>query len=203
MRDADEIRSLMSPADPAAGVDVARGATAHELIDRAAEPVTDRAAAPEPARRRTVRRRLVWSAVGTTAVAAAVVAAVVVPGLHGPAVKPAYAVTVQHDGKVRVEIEELTDAADFQRTMLRAGVRTEVENIPNGTHCENGGGPHRFDAISYKLHWVTKNKALAKAVVIDPARIGRNQALIVETHGTRVTLFYVAKAPHRCTPVPY
>lgn len=202
MRETDEIRSLMSSADPASDVRTEPRASADELIDRAAERSTDAATPPKTAFRGPVRR-LLWPAVGATAVAAAVAAAIVIPGFGEHAIKPAYAVTVQHNGKVRVEIKELNNAADFQRKMLRAGVRTEVEDIPDGTHCKNGGGPHRFDGISYKLHWVTKNKALAKAVIIDPDKIGRNEALIVETHGTRVTLFYIAKAPHRCTPVPY
>lgn len=195
MRDTDEIRSLMSDADPAADVVTAAPETAHELIVRAAEPDTTV--------RRGLRHKRAWSLVGAGAVSLAAAAAIVVPIAGHHAVKPAYAVTVQHNGKVRVEIKELNNAADFQRKMWRAGVPTEVENIPAGTHCKNGGGPHRFDAIAYKLHWVTRNKALAKAVIIDPNKIGKNEALIVETHGTRVTLFYVAKAPHRCTPVRY
>ncbi|HEX6445700.1 MAG TPA: hypothetical protein VF053_11470 [Streptosporangiales bacterium] len=205
MRDTDQIRSLMSPADPAADVDVSSRVTADELIDRAAEP----AATPKPSRRRTAGRRLVWSAVGATAVAAAVIAAVVVPGFGSHGVKPAYAVTKQHDGNVRVDIEALNNVADFKRQMRRAGVPTEVERVPAGMHCKDIGRGYRGLKIIVRTKHSTLDRSRSHKVVvkitsflITPSEIKKGQTLVLESHGTRVTGFYIAKAPHRCVLVP-
>lgn len=192
MRDVDEIRSLMSPADPAAGVDVTRGATAQELIARAE---TTPASAPV---RRTGRRRA-WTLAGAAAVSLAVAAAIVIPitGDHG--VEPAYAVTKQQNGDVRVDIEALNDAADFQRQMLRAGVPTEVETVPAGMHCADHG--LGYMGLKFELRRTGRHTAKLVSFLVDPDWIKQGQTLVLETHGTRVTSLYIAEAPHRCVPV--
>jgi len=91
------------------------------------------AARPEPAPR---RGKLVWA--GATAALAAIAAAIVVT-LSGGA---AYAVESEPDGKVTVQVKDLSDAAGLQRELREAGVPATVTT---GAHaqpaCGFGVGP--------------------------------------------------------------
>lgn len=192
MRGTDEIRTLMSSADPAAQAATPPGATAPELIVRAAEPGT--------AVRRGARHRRTWSVVGAAAVTMAAAAAIVVPVVSDHGVRPAYAVTVQEDGWVRVEIEALNDAADFQQQLKQAGVPTEIEYLPAGMHCADRGVGTSL-ALGFQYHPRGDHTVKLTRFLVDPDQFGPGQTLVVETHGTRVTGWYIAEAPHQCQPV--
>ncbi len=80
------------------------------------------------ARRRGRRRALV----AVAAAAATFAGFTAFSGFHDP---PAYAVTRNPDGSVRLHINEFRDAAGLQRVLRANGVAVVVDFLPNGKDC--------------------------------------------------------------------
>ncbi|GAA3694570.1 hypothetical protein GCM10022224_070120 [Nonomuraea antimicrobica] len=95
---------------------------------------TEIAARAERARR--VRRRL-FTGVAVAALAGA--AAVALPLLTGSE-QPAYAVSENADGTIRVEINEFRDADKLEGDLKKLGVTADVTYLRPGTKCEGTRG---------------------------------------------------------------
>ncbi|MFN2389156.1 MAG: hypothetical protein ABR575_06055 [Actinomycetota bacterium] len=78
-------------------------------------------------------------------VAGAVALGLTVTGIVavGPAGTPAYAVTSQGDGRVRVEINHLSDADGLERKLEQAGIPAAVDYLATGMSCKEP----RFTAV--------------------------------------------------------
>lgn len=126
MRDIDDVRTLLGPADPAASTDVGQGPAAEALIARADEHTATR--------RR--RQRLGWKPRLALGAAAVVAAAVAVPLTVGSGDDPAWAVTERKDGSLRVEIHEFRDLDGLERRLEQAGVPADVTELPPGKVCK-------------------------------------------------------------------
>ncbi|MEV4114249.1 hypothetical protein [Nonomuraea sp. NPDC049695] len=129
-------------------------------------------------RRRRVTRRL--SAGGAVAALAAA-AAIAVPLLTATAA-PAYAVSKNGDGTVRVEIKEFRDADKLEQDLDTAGVSADITYLPPGKGCKPGRG--KTDG---QVALGPDSNAAARMVNggldINPRRIGDGRTLMLEFAG--------------------
>jgi hypothetical protein len=96
-------------------------------------------------RRRVVRRRLLASA--SVAVAAGTAAVVIgIPGLTHDGAAPAWSVTKNPDGTVVVRLNDYRDPAGLQARLRAAGVRANVETLPQSCYPTKGE-PHGLGEI--------------------------------------------------------
>ncbi|MET9248066.1 hypothetical protein [Nonomuraea sp. NPDC003709] len=131
-------------------------------------------------RRRVTRRLLAGGAVAGLAAAAAIT----VPLLAG-AETPAYAVTKQDDGTIRVEIKEFGDAGKLEQDLKAAGVTADVTYLKPRTTCAPGRGepvggeattPEEWRrSVSYKAA-----RPRTSGVDISPQYVGAGQTLVLE-----------------------
>ncbi|TDD11634.1 hypothetical protein [Nonomuraea diastatica] len=112
------------------------------LLSALKEEITTRTAEDEmttvtPVRRGSRKRLAGMSA--ALAGAAAATAVVLLTGLTG---SPAHAVTKAADGRVDVQINELSDPAGLQSELADAGVTAVVDYLPFGQTCKEPRGAH-------------------------------------------------------------
>ncbi|WP_188195532.1 hypothetical protein [Nonomuraea sp. SYSU D8015] len=145
----------------------------HLLMDLKAE------IAARNVRRRRIARRLY---AGGAVAALAAAAAFAVPSLAGTE-SPAYAVTKNADGTVRVEINEFEDADQLERDLREEGVTADVTYLPSGKECKPGRGK-----TTGQVAMGPGSDAVARmrdgGLDIDPRRIGKGQTLVMEFAGT-------------------
>lgn len=131
------------------------------------------------ARRRRHRRLYTGGAVA--AVAAAVTLAV--PSLT---VAPAYAVSTNADGTVRVEINEFKDADKLERDLMANNVRADITYLPPGKQCQSGRGKKRPGggppAMSHESNAVARIRR-GGGLDINPRLLGKDQTLVLEFSG--------------------
>ncbi|TDC91283.1 hypothetical protein E1292_42815 [Nonomuraea deserti] len=89
--------------------------------------------------RRGSRKRLAGTSAALAGAAAAATAVVMLTGLTG---SPAHAVTKAADGRVNVQINELSDPAGLQSELADAGVTAVVDYLPFGQTCKEPRGAH-------------------------------------------------------------
>jgi hypothetical protein len=145
----------------------------HLLMDLKAEIV-----ARNERRRRVARRLYAGGAVAALAAAAAFA----VPSLTGTE-PPAYAVTKNADGTVRVEINEFEDADQLERDLQEEGVTADITYLAAGTNCKPGRGK-----TTGQVAMGPGSDAVARmrdgGLDIDPQRIGKDQTLVMAFAGT-------------------
>ncbi|MFF4623732.1 hypothetical protein [Nonomuraea jabiensis] len=130
-------------------------------------------------RRRRVTRRLL---AGGAVAGLAATAAIAIPLLAGA---PAYAVTEQDDGTIRVEIKEFGDADGLEQDLKAAGVTADVTYLKPRTTCAPGRGepvggepttPGEWrGSVSYKAA-----RPRTSGVDISPQYVGAGQTLVLE-----------------------
>jgi hypothetical protein len=152
-----------------------------KLLTELREVVAERAATPIDVRRKRPKRVLVGIAACLTLAAGTAVA---VPMLGGEqAMSPAYAVTTQADGKVRVRIYNFTDAAGLEKRIRAAGVPADVTVLPAGKTCRRTPAPviHELpDAVLTSVGWTSgKPGDLRLGLVLDPKKF-RGHTLLLE-----------------------
>lgn len=129
-------------------------------------------------RRRRLTHRLY---AGGAAVLVAAAAAFAVPMLTGTE-RPAYAVTKNTDGTVRVEINEFKDADQLERDLAAAGIKADITYVPAGKQCKAGRGQTGGTALGGEpgsgASWMRDG-----GVEIDPRRIGADRTLVLEFAG--------------------
>lgn len=131
------------------------------------------------ARRRRHRRLYTGGAVA--AVAAAVTLAV--PSLT---VAPAYAVSTNADGTVRVEINEFKDADKLERDLMANNVRADITYLPPGKLCQSDrgkkrpdGGPPPMSVASNAVARIRRGGGLD----INPRLLGKDETLLLVFSG--------------------
>ncbi|RVX46836.1 hypothetical protein EDD27_9744 [Nonomuraea polychroma] len=145
----------------------------HLLMDLKAE-ITARAE-----RRHRIARRLY---AGGAVAALAAAAAFAVPSLTGTE-SPAYAVSKNADGTVRVEINEFEDADQLEQDLAKQGVRADISYLPAGKDCK----PPRGKTTGQVALGPDSNAAARMrdgGLDIDPRRIGEDQTLVMAFAGT-------------------
>ncbi|RJL35376.1 hypothetical protein [Bailinhaonella thermotolerans] len=95
----------------------------------------DLAARPAPVRART--RRVPRPVVAVTGAAAAATAGFLV---YGGAGSPAFAVTTDPDGAVKVRIDEFRDPGALEGELAKAGIKAVVDYLPAGRICKSPRG---------------------------------------------------------------
>ncbi|MDP9862163.1 MULTISPECIES: hypothetical protein [Streptosporangium] len=134
-------------------------------------------------RRRRVTRRLY--AGGAVALLAAA-AAFIVPVLTGTE-EPAYAVSKNADGTVRVEINEFRDADRLEQDLRDAGVTADITYLPPGKACKVGRG----ETVGRTVTLGPDANAVARmhngGLDINPRNIGENHTLVLEFAGNEGT----------------
>ncbi|MEV0197927.1 hypothetical protein [Nonomuraea sp. NPDC050691] len=133
----------------------------------------------EHRRRVTVRRLFAGAAVAGVAAAAAVA----VPLLTGTE-SPAYAVTKNTDGTIRVQIKEFRDADKLEADLARMGVTADVTFLKPGTWCKDGRGKVAGDEVKNPEEWDKSISGRAvrhrrAGVDIDPRYIGKGRTLVL------------------------
>ncbi|ABW14432.1 hypothetical protein Franean1_5073 [Parafrankia sp. EAN1pec] len=100
-----------------------------DVLERVDDPGT-------PPRRR--RRALRLGVVGAAAAAVSLTAALVLPG----SASPAYALSEEPDGTVKVQINEFRQAKQLEADLRAAGINAVVDFVPIGQTCQQlrGGG---------------------------------------------------------------
>ncbi|GAB2959180.1 hypothetical protein ACFMQL_11445 [Nonomuraea fastidiosa] len=139
------------------------------------------------ARRR--RNRRLYASGAVAAVAAAV--AVAVPSLT---VAPAYAVSTNADGTVRVEINEFKDADKLERDLMANNVRADITYLPPGKQCKSGRGK----TFGGRRAMGPDADAVARRVRgggfdIDPRLLANDQTLVLEFAGHTENIDGLAK----------
>jgi hypothetical protein len=100
------------------------------LLARLRDVVAEGAAEPVAARRRRrTTLRLLAAAAGLA------VGAVAVPGLLA---NPAYSVSEGNDGRVKVSVHRLDDAAGLREALAAYGIRADVTFLADGLECAPG-----------------------------------------------------------------
>ncbi|MCK2221336.1 hypothetical protein MF672_047160 [Actinomadura sp. ATCC 31491] len=131
--------------------------------------------------RRTTRRLLAGAAVAGVAA----VGAIALPLVTG-AQPPAYAVSKNPDGTVRVEVNEFRDADKLERDLARAGVTADVTYLRPGTRCRGDRGrivggeepttPEDWrTSVSYRAA-----RPAGAGVDLSPAYVKPGQTLVME-----------------------
>ncbi len=114
------------------------------------------------------------------AVALGLTAVVVLP--LGPGNGAAYAVTSLGDGKVRVEINHLSDADGLERNLEEAGIPAEVDYLPGGMYCREP----RFTPVpgdSREMIGFEGEPDGSLAFTVDPADFQGDRTLVIVTSG--------------------
>jgi hypothetical protein len=132
----------------------------------------DAAPAPVPLlRRRSVR----WLG-SVAAVSAAITGLTLLPGRGSPA----YAVSTDASGEVRVTVNRLDDAKDLEQALANQGIRADVTFLPVGKQCAEGrfapgtpGGSGRFDAPS--------GADGSQTFTISPNMVGAGETLVLSS----------------------
>ncbi|MFI7708158.1 hypothetical protein [Nonomuraea sp. NPDC049480] len=137
-------------------------------------------AARNERRRRTGRRLLAGAAVAGLAA----VAAVAVPMLTGSET-PAYALTQNSDGTIRVLVNEFRDADRLERDLGAMGVTADVTYVKPGKWCKPDRGQIVGGDSTTHEDWrkTTSYKAAqpaTKGIEINPRYIGKGQTLVLE-----------------------
>lgn len=136
-----------------------------KLLTELREVVAERAATPIDGRRKRPKRVLIGIAACLTLAAGTAVA---VPMLGGEqATSPAYAVTTQADGKVRVRIYNFTDAAGLEKRLRAAGVPADVTIRPPGKICRRTPAP-----VIHDVRGAVLNTAELMTTMPDSPRLG-------------------------------
>jgi hypothetical protein len=120
-------------------------------------------------RRRRVGRRLF---AGAAVAGSAATAAIAVPLLTGSE-PPAYAVTKNSNGTIRVQINEFRDSDKLERDLGAMGVPADVTYLKPGKWCKPDRGA--VVAGSDKVARMRKG-----GMDIDPKHIGKNQTLLLQ-----------------------
>ncbi|MFI6602751.1 hypothetical protein ACIBHX_41415 [Nonomuraea sp. NPDC050536] len=128
--------------------------------------------------RRVTRRLYAGSAVGLLAVAAAFA----VPLLTGTEM-PAYAVSKNADGTVRVEINEFKDADQLERDLDAAGVTADISYLPPGKECKTGRGKTVGQVVAMGPGPDAAARMRDGGLDINPRHIGEDQTLVLEFAG--------------------
>ncbi|MDF2706385.1 MAG: hypothetical protein K0R62_2037 [Nonomuraea muscovyensis] len=141
---------------------------------------TEVAARGERRRRTTVRRLFAGVAVAGLAAAAAVA----VPLLTG-AERPAYAVSKNADGTIRVQINEFGDADKLERDLKGMGISADVTYVPPGKRCGSARGRTAGGETATPEEWERSVSAKAVrlgkgGVYIDPAHVAQDQTVVME-----------------------
>ncbi|GAA1708620.1 hypothetical protein GCM10009745_65600 [Kribbella yunnanensis] len=136
---------------------------------------------PVDIRRKRPKRLLAGVAACLTLAAGTAVA---VPMLGGEqTTSPAYAVTTEADGKVRVRIYNFTDAAGLEKRIRAAGVRAEVTILPPGKKCRRTPAPviHEVRGAVLNSAQVATSKPgdVRLSLILDPAKF-RDHTLLLE-----------------------
>jgi hypothetical protein len=111
------------------------------LEERILQELKAEVAARADRRRRARTARRLFAGAAAAGLAAA--AAIAVPLLTGTE-RPAYALSRNPDGSIRVQIIEFRDPDRLEADLARHGVRADVTYLEPGTGCANaldGGGP--------------------------------------------------------------
>ncbi|MFC6080249.1 hypothetical protein [Sphaerisporangium aureirubrum] len=138
-------------------------------------------------RRRSGRRLVAGAAAGGLAAAAAVV----LPLVTG-AGSPAYAVTKNPDGTIRLELHEFRDADRLEQDLRDMGVAADVTYTKPGWRCEPGRGEivgsdiqRESDNGDFRRDW--RNPESAKLITIrdggwdiEPRYLREGQTLVME-----------------------
>ncbi|MGH3655308.1 MAG: hypothetical protein ACRDUA_01490 [Micromonosporaceae bacterium] len=137
---------------------------------------------PTPARETVAAARgfgwkLKLAAIGA-AVAAGVAVAVALPLAPGQQDEPAYAVTVQDDGKVRVEIYELKDAEGLERKLEEAGIPAEVDYLPPGKMCRE---PRYTSSDSQAVAGPPESGGDPTIMTLDPKALRDGETVVLTT----------------------
>lgn len=133
-------------------------------------------------RRRRVTVRRLFAGVAIAGAAAA--AAVAVPLLTG-AERPAYAVSQNADGTIRVRIHEFRDADKLERDLRARGVTADISYTPPGKRCANDRGRVVGGRVTSAEEWAKSVSGEAArvrdgGVDIDPAHVGAGRTLVLE-----------------------
>ncbi|MFI7643855.1 hypothetical protein [Nonomuraea sp. NPDC049400] len=134
-------------------------------------------------RRRRVTRRLF---AGGAVAALAAAAAIGVPLLTGTET-PAYAVSKNGDGTIRVEIKEFRDADKLEQDLKTAGVTADVTYLKAGTKCRpdrgelvGGAEPTNLEEWRKSAAYNATRPGKNGGVDISPQYIGDGQTLVLE-----------------------
>ncbi|MER7503046.1 hypothetical protein AB0L05_08015 [Nonomuraea pusilla] len=125
-------------------------------------------------RGRLTRRLYAGSAVALLATAAAFA----VPLLTGTE-SPAYAVSKNADGTVRVEINEFKDADRLERDLGAAGVRADISYLPPGKECKEGRGKTVGRVVALGPDSGAVSRMRDGGLDIDPRLIGEDETLVL------------------------
>jgi hypothetical protein len=184
------------------------------LLTQLKEVVAERGsmtATPAAPAARPGRRRLVVSlAMATALVVVGVLVAALLPGL-GEA--PAYAVTRDPDGSIRVYIRDYRDPKGLQRRLEAFGVKAAVDYIPLGKTCREPRGDFvpPEQAPREMVSWGPFGEEDGFYWKLHPEFIGPDQTFVYEVqvgkdaHGDGVqrAMIRLANGPVApCDPVP-
>jgi hypothetical protein len=133
-------------------------------------------------RRRVTRGLYAGSAVALVATAAAFA----VPVLIGTE-SPAYAVSTNADGTVRVEINEFRDADRLEQDLADAGVTADVTYLPPGKECKVGRGKTVGRTVTLGPDANAVVRMRDGGLDINPRDIGENHTLVLEFAGNEGT----------------
>ncbi|UBU12766.1 hypothetical protein [Nonomuraea gerenzanensis] len=125
------------------------------------------------------RRRLPRPAVLAPALGLAAAAAVAVPLLLGGS--PAYAVSKQPDGLIRITINETKDPDKLEADLRALGANVVVDYIPMGKKCSpQPRSSHFLSVEEAPLHVFPTPEDSLPGIVIDPRVIGPGQTGVLE-----------------------
>ncbi|MEV0198407.1 hypothetical protein [Nonomuraea sp. NPDC050691] len=129
---------------------------------------------------RAPRRRLLRPAVLAPVLGLAAAAAVALPLLVGGG-DPAYAVTDNPDGTVRIQINEVRDADKLEADLRAKGMSVVVDYVPKGKKCSPQPRAARFlPEEEAPLYVVPDGKDDGPGFVIDPRVIKDGQTGVLE-----------------------
>jgi hypothetical protein len=171
------------------------------LLARLKDVVAERERVPIPensTRRRSLRPGLVL--VGA-AVALGIAGAFVLPmALDGG--EPAYAVTRQADGTIRVEIHEFEDPDGLQERLEKEGLSVRVDYVPVGMVC----GREIVGGAVLHPDWLDVETDSGGTVVffLDPADY-QDRVLVIEAEqgGDPITFYAADRDVGECNPGPF
>ncbi|GAA3151788.1 hypothetical protein [Nonomuraea roseoviolacea] len=163
----------------------------HRLLKEFVMTEIDRAAEQSRPRRRLLRPAVLAPVLGLAAAAALALPLFVGGG------SPAYALTDNPDGTVRVQINELRDADKLEADLRAKGINMVVDYIPQGKKCSPQPRAARFlpDEQAPLIAMLTHDDGEA-TFVIDPRVIKDGQTGVLE-----FTVFKAPDGPAAVTPV--
>jgi hypothetical protein len=170
------------------------------LLEELRQHVEQRSARPRR------RGRLLGGVAGLAAAGAVAVGLVVGGSTARP--EPAYAVSVDPDGRIHVEVDRLSDAAGLERAMAAEGVTADVTYLPPGTACRGprGGRMATKKARGRPLDVVTRDEGFD--LTVSPFLADPTLTLVIEVgraaqgDGLLVTTFVTLGPVGPCVPQP-